>query len=137
MANEVFPKNNIAPDSAYWAREVERRIKVLEADLARNKKGNLVNASAATVSSASISALWFRIAAIEAAGGTAGTGGAYTHTQTVPSTTWTITHNLGFNPNVTIIDAALNNIEGDIQYNSINELSITFSVEVYGTAYLS
>ena len=137
MANDVFPRNNIAPDSAFWAREVELRIKSLESDVSKNKKGSLVNSSAVNVSSASISALWYRIGQIEAAGGTAGSGGAYTHTQASPSTDWTITHNLGFNPNITIIDAALNNIEGDIQYNSINELTITFSVAVYGTAYLS
>jgi hypothetical protein len=137
MANNVFPKNNLPPQSTFWGREVEKRIKDLESAASNFKTSTLNTSSASRVSSASISALWYRIGQIEAAGGTAGSGGTYTHTQTVPDTTWTITHNLGYNPNVTIIDAALNNIEGDIQYNSINELTITFSVSVYGTAYLS
>jgi hypothetical protein len=96
----------------------------------------LVNVSSARASSASISALWARIVAVENSA-SSNTGASFSFTQAAPSSIWTIAHNLGFNPNVTAVDAALNTIEGDIQYNSINELTITFSAEVYGTAYLS
>jgi hypothetical protein len=137
MANKVFPKNNLPPQSTFWGREVEKRIKDLESANANAKTSITNSSSSSRVASASLSALWARVVVLEAGGGTTGSGGTYTHTQTSPDTVWTITHNLGYNPNVTIIDAALNNIEGDIQYNSINELTITFSVSVYGTAYLS
>lgn len=137
MAKAIFPKNNLGPNSAYWAREVENRIKQLESESANPKTASVASSLASRVSSASISELWARVIAVENNAG-AGTGsGSFSFTQAVPSITWTITHSLGFNPNVTVVDSALNIIEGDIQYNSINELTITFSVEVYGTAYLS
>lgn len=136
MAKAIFPKNNLGPDSAYWAREVEKRIKELESEVVNSKTASLANSSASRVSSATISALWARVVAVEN-NASAGTGSSFSFTQAVPSDTWVIAHNLGFNPNVTVVDSALNTIEGDIQYNSINELTITFSVSVYGTAYLS
>lgn len=64
---------------------------------------------------------------------------AYTHYQTVASTTWTIlqtTHNLQFVPNVTVVDLSGNVIEGDCQYISGN-IVITFSQAISGLAYLS
>lgn len=64
---------------------------------------------------------------------------AYTHYQTVASTTWTIlqsTHNLQFVPNVTVVDLNGNVIEGDCQYIAGN-IVITFSQAIAGLAYLS
>lgn len=62
---------------------------------------------------------------------------AYTHVQNLVSSTWSITHNLGFRPNVTTIDSANMNIEGTVQHTDNNSLTITFSIATTGFAYLS
>lgn len=62
---------------------------------------------------------------------------SHTHTQSSASDTWTVVHNLGFYPAVSIFDSAANSVEGAITHNSINHLTITFSASISGTAYLS
>lgn len=64
-------------------------------------------------------------------------GGTFTHTQYSPSTTWTVTHNLGYKPNVTVVDSAGTIIEGEIDYQSGNTVILTFSSSFAGTAHLS
>jgi hypothetical protein len=48
-----------------------------------------------------------------------------------------ITHNLGFYPNVTIKDSAGNVLETEIDYNSINQITLRMNQSFSGTAYLS
>lgn len=58
----------------------------------------------------------------------------YTHTQTNPSTTWVVQHNLGYYP---IIRVFVNNEEIlplSIVHNSTNQATITFSQPYVGTA---
>lgn len=62
---------------------------------------------------------------------------SYTHNQASVATTWTITHNLNFRPNVTVFDSASTMVEGSITHISTNQLSVTFSAGISGTAYLS
>lgn len=62
---------------------------------------------------------------------------AYGHTQTVASTTWIISHNLGWYPNITVQDSSGATIEGDITYTSNRVLTLTFSEAITGKAYLS
>lgn len=62
---------------------------------------------------------------------------AFSYSQGVPSDTWTIDHNLGFNPNTTVQDTAGTTVEGEINYVSINQLILTFSAAFSGEAYLS
>lgn len=62
---------------------------------------------------------------------------SYRHIQVANSTTWVITHNLGFRPSVTVIDLDGDVVNGDIAYNTINQLTITFSSEIKGEAYLN
>jgi hypothetical protein len=62
---------------------------------------------------------------------------SYTHSQLAPFSTWTITHNLGFQPNVTVFDTALTMIEGNVVHNSANSLTIQFSAAISGSAVLS
>lgn len=62
---------------------------------------------------------------------------AYRHIQTESSDTWTVTHNLNFYPNVTVIDSAGTICEGDIAYPSQNQLIITFAGAFSGEAFLS
>jgi len=62
---------------------------------------------------------------------------AYTHTQGVSSSTWTINHNLGFYPNLTVQDSAGTIYEGEIAYTNSDSLTVTFSSAFSGKAYLS
>jgi hypothetical protein len=62
---------------------------------------------------------------------------AYTHDQGVSASTWTIVHNLNFNPNITIIDSAGSVVEGEIEYLDTNSIRLTFSYAFSGNAYLS
>jgi hypothetical protein len=69
--------------------------------------------------------------------GPAGVGaGFFTYVQNTPSALWTITHNLGGNPAVTILDTSGNQCEGTIGYTDTNTMTITFSAPFSGTAYL-
>ena len=63
--------------------------------------------------------------------------GSYTHNQNVSSATWTITHNLGFYPSVSVVDSGGNYVVGDVTYVSLNVVSIAFSSAFGGKAYLS
>ena len=70
-------------------------------------------------------------------GGGGGGGTGYTHDQATPATTWIVTHNLGFYPNVTVMDSAGNTVEGDITHLTINQLRIIYSAAITGRAYAS
>jgi hypothetical protein len=48
-----------------------------------------------------------------------------------------ITHNLGFYPNVTVKTSAGDVLETGIDYNSINQITLTMAQPFSGTAYLS
>lgn len=64
-------------------------------------------------------------------------GGAYTHVQNAVSNTWVVNHNLGYYPQVTVVESGGSLVEGVIAYNSNNQLTITFSVSISGYAYIS
>jgi len=61
----------------------------------------------------------------------------YTHNQTSSSTTWTITHNLGKFPSVTVVDSARSVVVGEVNMTNINEIQITFTAAFSGKAYLN
>jgi hypothetical protein len=63
----------------------------------------------------------------------------YVHTQTVVSNDWTINHNLGFFPNVTILDndSPPRIIEADIRYLNTSSVRIIMNTSMSGTAYLT
>lgn len=70
--------------------------------------------------------------------GPAGTsGGSFKFEQQSESTNWTIIHNLGYHPAVTIQDYGQNTIEGNITYIDGEQVVMEFSVPVSGYAYLS
>ena len=48
-----------------------------------------------------------------------------------------ITHNMGYNPNVTVKNSAGDILETGIDYNSINQITLTIAQPFGGTAYLS
>ena len=62
---------------------------------------------------------------------------SYDHMQGAASSSWAITHNLGFKPNVTVIDSAGNIVEGEIAYTNSNSLTVSFQSAFSGNAYLS
>lgn len=62
---------------------------------------------------------------------------AYTHVQGVPAEVWIVTHNLGFKANVTVVDSTDRTVIGDIQYNTNNQLTLSFMGAFSGKAYLS
>ena len=61
----------------------------------------------------------------------------YKYLKTNASATWTIKHNLGKHPSVTIVDSGGTKVQGDGTYNSNNKLTVTFSSGFSGTAYLN
>lgn len=61
----------------------------------------------------------------------------YTHIQDVASTTWTINHNLGRYPQVTIVDSGGNEVVGDLLYNDQYTVTATFGAAFGGRAYLT
>lgn len=63
----------------------------------------------------------------------------YVHTQTVISNDWTVNHNLGFFPNVTILDndTPPRIIEADIRYLNTNSVRIIMNTAMSGVAYLT
>jgi hypothetical protein len=64
-------------------------------------------------------------------------GGFYTHSQAAPSTAWTITHALGYRPNVTTVDSAGTVLYGDVTYIDDATIEVSFSWPTAGFAYLS
>lgn len=70
-------------------------------------------------------------------GGGGGSGGTYTHNQTSPASTWIIIHNMGFFPQVTVVDSTGEQVEGEVDYIDANTVNVTFSSAFSGKAYLS
>lgn len=62
---------------------------------------------------------------------------AHMHTQTLASAEWNITHNLGKNPSVSIVDSAEEEVIGEVQHIDVNSLIIRFSAAFSGKAYLN
>lgn len=62
---------------------------------------------------------------------------SFSFEQQSDSSTWSITHNLGYRPSVTVQDYGKITIEGEIEHLDINNLVVRFSVPVSGYAYLS
>jgi hypothetical protein len=61
---------------------------------------------------------------------------AYTHTQSVSSATWTINHNLGFNPVAVVLDSGGTQCEGAVSYPTTNQMVIVFTGAFTGIAYI-
>jgi len=64
-------------------------------------------------------------------------GASYAHNQSVSASTWTVSHNLGFFPSVTVVDSGGTTVIGDVSYITENQVSITFSAAFGGKAYFS
>lgn len=64
-------------------------------------------------------------------------GFGFVFNQSSASATWTIIHNMGKYPSVTLQDSLGGNIMGEITYNTINQLTVVFSESIAGKAYLN
>lgn len=61
---------------------------------------------------------------------------SYHHIQSIPSEEWIIQHNLGFFPNVKIVDSNREQVYGDIVFNDENTVTLKFGGSFSGDAYL-
>ena len=65
-------------------------------------------------------------------------GGSYRHTQGTPATTWTIDHNLGYEPGgVAIVDSGGTIVTGTVTYSSVDRIVVSFTSAFGGKAYIS
>ena len=64
-------------------------------------------------------------------------GQTYVHKQTTSAIQWDINHNLDKYPSVTVVDSAGTQVYGDVNYVDRNHLTITFTSEFGGRAYLN
>ena len=71
-------------------------------------------------------------------GGGVGSNLYYRHNQNVPSTIWTINHNLGLRTNVSVYDSTDDEVEADIRWSdNDNTTIIIFAYGITGIAIFS
>jgi len=90
-------------------------------------------ANAATALSNSVAA---QLLANEAMAGAKGIATSV-FTQETPSETWVVVHNMNCFPIVVVVGNSGTVTEGDISYDSANQITLTFSAALTGTAYLN
>jgi hypothetical protein len=61
---------------------------------------------------------------------------SYVHVQTIPNQTWTIIHNLGFNPNVSVVIGG-EEVLTDVSWPDVNTVIVGLDAPYLGSAYLS
>ena len=61
----------------------------------------------------------------------------YIHNQQVASDTWTVIHDLGKHPAVSVVDSSGKLVIGDVLYVSSSQIIIKFKAKFAGTAYLN
>jgi hypothetical protein len=61
----------------------------------------------------------------------------YVHDQQVASNSWVVIHGLNKFAAVSVVNTANQAIVGDITYNSLNQLTITFTSSISGKAYIN
>jgi hypothetical protein len=61
----------------------------------------------------------------------------FVHDQSTASNIWTINHGLEKYPSVTVFDSGGNQVEGEVLYTDLNNLTITFNGSFSGTATLN
>jgi hypothetical protein len=61
----------------------------------------------------------------------------YVYSQNSASNQWNITHNLYKYPSVSVVDSGNNTVIGDVEYVSLNEVTIRFSASFSGKAFFN
>lgn len=64
-------------------------------------------------------------------------GATFTWTQTAPSATWNVIHNLASYPAVTVVDTGDTEVIPDLHYIDQNSLVLSFGSPTSGKAYLN
>ena len=64
-----------------------------------------------------------------------GAGATYTHIQSVAAAVWTVPHNLGRYPSITVVDNLGGQLYPDVRYLDADIAQITHSVPLTGRAY--
>lgn len=75
------------------------------------------------------------VAAVRGAPGASGVG--YTWTQDIPLSTWTIPHNRGGYPSITVVDTTGRVVEPDVQYIDANIIQVIHGSPFAGKAFLN
>mgnify|MGYP003626108746 FL=1 len=61
----------------------------------------------------------------------------YVHTQGVAAAVWVITHSLGKYPSVSVVDSAGTVVIGQVDYDSVDRVTLTFKAVFSGKAYFN
>jgi len=61
----------------------------------------------------------------------------FVFSQSVPSATWTVIHDLNKFPSVTVVNSHKEEVIGDLKYDTTNQLTLTFSAPFSGQAYIN
>ena len=61
----------------------------------------------------------------------------YVHIQDASSATWVVTHNLNKYPSVSVVDSAGSTVVGYVFYDTLNQVTITFSAPFSGKAFFN
>lgn len=61
----------------------------------------------------------------------------YVYTQSSPSASWVVNHNLNKYCSVTVVDSADNIVVGEVLYNSLNQVTLTFAGAFSGKAFFN
>jgi hypothetical protein len=61
----------------------------------------------------------------------------FVFTQTSPSATWVVNHNLNKYCSVTVVDSADSVVYGEVFYNSLNQVTLTFAGAFSGKAFFN
>jgi len=93
------------------------------------------NGDTINVSSTSSSATNVTVSGVAAAGSSGDKN--YEHDQSSASDTWVVTHNLGKRASVSVVDSAGTLILCEVEYNSDNQITLTFDSATAGKAYFN
>jgi hypothetical protein len=66
-----------------------------------------------------------------------GSDAYYRHVQSVAAAVWTVVHNLGKFPSVSVVDSTGTTVYGTIRYDSTSQVTLSFSGAFGGEAYFS
>lgn len=66
-----------------------------------------------------------------------GSDAYYRHVQSVAAAVWTVVHNLGKRPAVSVVDSAGDEVYGKVHYDSDTQVTLSFSAAFGGEAYFN
>lgn len=66
--------------------------------------------------------------------GVSSSGASYMHNQPSPATQWTINHNLGFYPHVSVLSSGLVEVDATVVHVSTNQAIVQFNAPFAGLA---